>query len=96
MWFICCSSTTFGKILSFSLLNCFEAFFENQLIFWVNIWSPSSVPWTYLSIFVVMAHYLDDFSFNKTRIQRHMCTNFILPFEDCFGYTSFFTFPYKF
>lgn len=83
---------------SFELLwgFCWKAINYVGQFLLVSFWSPSSVPWMYLSILMLTVHLPWLLWLYKPGIQKHKGADFILPFEDCFGYHRVFTFPYKF
>ena len=63
---------------------------------WIYLWAFYSVPFIYISVFVPVPYCLDDCGFVvDTEVAQVDSSSSILLSQDCFGYSSFFVFPYR-
>ena len=87
------------KEVVFSPLYILASFLEDKVSIgsWINLWAFYSVPLIYISVFVPVPYSLDACGFVVEPEVRHVdSSSSILLSQVCFGYVSFFVFPYKF
>ena len=82
----------------FAPLYNLASFVKNKVTIgaWVYFWVFYLVPLVYIYIFVPVPYYLDDCSFVVQSVVRKVdSSSSILVFQDCFGYSGSFVFPYE-
>ena len=63
---------------------------------WTYLWAFYLVPLIYISVFVPVPYCLDDCGFVvEPEVRQVDSSSSITLFQDCFGYSRFFIFPYK-
>ena len=63
---------------------------------WIYLWAFYFVALIYISVFVPVSYYLDDYGFVlEPEVRQVDSSSFFLLSQDCFGYLRFFVFPYK-
>lgn len=78
----------FIKETSLFPLNDLGTLVKNQLTtdVWVYFWTLNSIPLTYVTIRMPLLHYFDHSSFFSFETEKDECSNFIVLFQDHFGY----------
>ena len=82
----------------FSPLYILASFVKDKVSIgaWVYLWALYFVPLIYISVFVPIPYCLDDCGFEvESEVRQVDSSSSILLSQDCFGYSSFFVFPYK-
>ena len=84
--------------LIFSPLYILASFVKDKVSTgtWIYLWAFCFVPLIYISVFVPAPYCLDNCCFVvEPEIRQVDSSSSILLSQDCFGYSSFFVFPYK-
>ena len=82
----------------FSPLYILASFVKDKVSIgtWIYLWAFYFIPVIYISVFVPVPYCLDDCGFVvEPKVRQVDSSSSILLSEDCFGYLSFFVFPYK-
>ena len=88
---------SFTEEAVFALLYILASFVKNKVPIgaWVYFWAFCVVPLVYISVFVPVPC-LDDCSFAvKFEVRKVDSSSSILLFQNCFGYSGSFVFPYE-
>ena len=86
------------KRLSFFPLYLLASFVKDKVTIcsWIYLWAFYSDPLIYISVFVPVPYCLDDCGFVvEPEVRQVDSSSSILLSQDCFGYSTFFVFPYK-
>ena len=85
------------KEIVFSPLYILASFFKDKVSIgvWIYLWAFYFVPLIYISVFVLVPYCLDDCSFVVDPEVRQVGSSSSILFQDCFGYSRYFVFPYK-
>ena len=86
------------KEMVFSPLYILASFVKDKVSLgaWIYLWAFYLVPLMYISVLVSVPYCLDDCGFVvEPEVRQVDLSSSILLSPDCFGYLSFFVFPYK-
>ena len=86
------------KEIFFSPLYILASFVKDKVSIgaWIYLWAFYFVPLIYISVFVPVPYCLDDCGFVvEPDVRQVDSSSSIFLFQDFFGYSRFFVFPYK-